>query len=405
MSSMKMFFALCIIIAFIPKALSNHTITKEEVRIALENWSTGLLSIAAAKNKNKNSTLEIATIAEDFIDLAYNYQAGDVLFKPTVTIDIPFRTTKDGALSYFVGGDPSFPEDKGFALSYWTSVKHEIFGFSNRTDSALVQTRTTITKSDGSSVAPYFSMGFVRDSTTNELKIDLHHSSLPYAAAVPSITEDEVKKALTNWGKGLVSISDAKANGLDYVAAATKMINDAYNYQNGIVLFKPTVAVEVPFRTTFTGALSYFVGGNSAYPEDKGFALSPYKSVSYLIEGIVYDGKRAIMQAKMTLTKSDGSSVHPYFSMGFVKDASGNLKIDLHHSSLPPTSATSAKDAEEKEEESVNIASRTSVAAIVLACFSFAAIALMIAYITKNGRKQAESRELPGSIEHTSTSV
>jgi len=398
---MKFFFALYIIVAIVPKALS--IITKDEVKNALDVWSTGLLSISAAKAASQ-SAFQIATLADTFLDNNYNYAAGDVLFKPTVTIDIPFRKTKAGALSYFVGGNPLFPEDKGFALSHWTAVSHEIFTFSNRTaaasgqavESALVQTKTTITKSDGSSVSPYFSMSFVKVS--GNLKIDLHHSSLPYVAAATAITKANVEKALDDWGKGLVSISDAKKNNQDYVAAAIKMLDDNYNYNNGIVLFKPTVAVEIPFRTTKTGALSYFVGGNPAYPEDKGFALSPWKSVSYVIEDIVYDANRAIMQAKMTLTKSDGSSAYPYFSMGFVKDASGKLKIDLHHSSLPPTSATSATsaketEAEEKEEETLTMASRFSLAAIVIAIITLIAIALMVAYIVKSARKAKHAEE------------
>ena len=196
-----------------------------------------------------------------------------------------------------------------------------------------MQTITTLTKQDGSSVTPYFSMGFTRTSESGALKIDLHHSSLPYVPDTTTITQAEVVEALDNWGKGLVSIATAKANNQDYVAVAIDVINKAYNYQNSIVLFKPTVAAEIPFRTTFAGALSYFVGGNAAYPEDTGFALSPWANVSFEIIGIVYGESRAIVQTKTTLTKQDGSTVLAYFSMGF-RSVSGELKIDLHHSSL-----------------------------------------------------------------------
>jgi len=42
---------------------------------------------------------------------------GAVLFKPTLPVNPQtFRATRAGALAYFVGGDPSFPKDKGFAL-------------------------------------------------------------------------------------------------------------------------------------------------------------------------------------------------------------------------------------------------------------------------------------------------
>ncbi|MCH6201595.1 hypothetical protein MMU07_18580 [Aquiflexum sp. LQ15W] len=43
-----------------------------------------------------------------------------MFFKPTLTQDEQtFRKTKNGALTYFVVGDPDFPEDKGFALKPW----------------------------------------------------------------------------------------------------------------------------------------------------------------------------------------------------------------------------------------------------------------------------------------------
>jgi hypothetical protein len=274
----------------LPPAL-DRAITRDEVVQALDDWGKGLMSIATAKANNE----DYVAVAIDVIKKAYNYDNGLVLFKPTVAAEIPFRTTFTGALSYFVGGNPAFPEDTGFALSPWKSVSFEIVGIVYGKGRVIVQTITTLTKQDGSSVTPYFSMGFTRTSESGALKIDLHHSSLPYVPDTTTITQAEVVEALDNWGKGLVSIATAKANNEDYVAVAIDVINKAYNYQNSIVLFKPTVAAEVPFRTTFAGALSYFVGGNAAYPEDTGFALSPWANVSFEIIGIVYDRNRAIV--------------------------------------------------------------------------------------------------------------
>jgi hypothetical protein len=92
--------------------------------------------------------------------------------------------------------------------------------------------------------------------------------------------------------------------------------------------------------------------------------------VSFEIIGIVYDRNRAIVQTKTTLTKQDGTSVTPYFSMGF-RSVSGELKIDLHHSSLPPTTATTTSntntDSNNNDNDSNNVSDRLSVAAIVIA--------------------------------------
>ena len=43
-------------------------------------------------------------------------------FKPTLTSgQQTFRPTRAGALAYFVGGDPQFPNDAGFAITPWTA--------------------------------------------------------------------------------------------------------------------------------------------------------------------------------------------------------------------------------------------------------------------------------------------
>ena len=55
-------------------------------------------------------------LAGDVIDSAYAYQLGAVAFKPTWAYgDTTFRRTRNGAVSYFVGGNKKF-DDPGFAL-------------------------------------------------------------------------------------------------------------------------------------------------------------------------------------------------------------------------------------------------------------------------------------------------
>jgi hypothetical protein len=47
-----------------------------------------------------------------------------VAFLPTLTVNPQtFRTTRAGALAYFVGGDSAFPKDTGFALKDWTKCE------------------------------------------------------------------------------------------------------------------------------------------------------------------------------------------------------------------------------------------------------------------------------------------
>ena len=49
-----------------------------------------------------------------------------MFFKPTLAYGAnAFRSTKKGALSYFIGGDPDFAEDTGFALKRWVKVRYD----------------------------------------------------------------------------------------------------------------------------------------------------------------------------------------------------------------------------------------------------------------------------------------
>lgn len=66
---------------------------------------------------------EARRIAGDVLDATYGYDLGPVLFKPTLSGgDLTFRTTRKGALSYFVGHDPDYPLDIGFGLMGWRAA-------------------------------------------------------------------------------------------------------------------------------------------------------------------------------------------------------------------------------------------------------------------------------------------
>ncbi len=148
------------------------------------------------------------------------------------------------------------------------------------------------------------------------------------------ISQQEVDQALKNWGEGLVAISKAGRTNGNAVAIAEKTINDLYNYKNGTVLFKPTLASKAAFRTTFEGALSYFVGGNENFAEDRGFALNPWIKVDFDIAGIILGDNHAIVMGDKLLTDTNGKLTRANFTMGFTKK-SERLVINLHHSSLP----------------------------------------------------------------------
>lgn len=152
------------------------------------------------------------------------------------------------------------------------------------------------------------------------------------------ITKQEVEAVQKAWGKGIVEIGKAYINGEDYKQVATDHINEFYNYQEGTVLFKPTLASVKQFRLDFEGALSYFIGENSNYPEDKGFALKPWLNVGWESAGIkiLGNGTTAIAMGNYYFTPKGENSTPEKVEYSFVYiKVKDKLRIELHHSSLP----------------------------------------------------------------------
>ncbi|PIR33530.1 MAG: hypothetical protein COV36_02535 [Alphaproteobacteria bacterium CG11_big_fil_rev_8_21_14_0_20_44_7] len=148
-------------------------------------------------------------------------------------------------------------------------------------------------------------------------------------AECANITKDEVIAAQTKWGTGIVEIGKSDNPSV----RAQKHLDDLYAYDLGEVLFKPTKAADDQFRGTEEEALSYFVTG--IVPEDKGFALAPYTKVRFENEGITIDCDSALAMGNYYFTTTEGNEIKVEYSFGYIEDKDGNLKINLHHSSLP----------------------------------------------------------------------
>ena len=149
------------------------------------------------------------------------------------------------------------------------------------------------------------------------------------------ISESDIEEAQHAWGQGIVEIAAAHNNGSDFVQRAKDHINSLYAYDLGEVLFKPTLAVKQQFRPTFEGALSYFVASNNACPEDKGFAIKGWTKVRFENSGIVINESNALALGNYFFTSPEGEEVKVEFTFGYVVDSNGNLRINLHHSSMP----------------------------------------------------------------------
>lgn len=155
------------------------------------------------------------------------------------------------------------------------------------------------------------------------------------------ITYDEVNAAQQAWCDALVKIGQLKEEGGDYKAYAEKVLSEAYNYDYGKVFFKPTLAFgDQTFRNDKKGALAYFIGGDPDYPNDKGFALTPWVKARYdnageKNEGIQIYGSVAITMGNVWVTGKDGKEVMVDKTWVFKKGKDGKLRIIVHKSALP----------------------------------------------------------------------
>ena len=150
-----------------------------------------------------------------------------------------------------------------------------------------------------------------------------------------AITAEEVAQAQQTWGEGIVAIGKAHTDGGDFVAAAENHLDTLYAFEAGPVLFKPTKAAEQQFRMDREGALSYFVGGNDNYGEDHGFAIHPWTNVRFENQATYLHGDYAVAMGNYFFTETDGNVVKVEYTFGYFKTDAGNLKINLHHSSVP----------------------------------------------------------------------
>lgn len=168
------------------------------------------------------------------------------------------------------------------------------------------------------------------------LAAPLHAEKLaPHMAALPTgpdITAEDITAAQKMWGDAVVAIGKA---GDEAPKVAEESAKAAYAFELGPIQFKPTLAAETPFRPDLEGALSYFVGGNEDYAEDKGFALKPWSNVRFDNHNVKMHGNVAIAMGHYFFTGPDGTETKVEYTKGYVKTEDGRVLLFLQDSSLP----------------------------------------------------------------------
>ncbi len=154
------------------------SITEDEVLAIQQVWSEGIVSIGKVYLDGG----DYVAAAENHIDELYGFELGKVLFKPTLASEKQFRLTKVSALSYFVGHNPDYTEDHGFAIKPWSAIRWESAGITVLGNVALAMGNYYFTPAKGGDeVKVEYSFAYVKDENGN-LKIVLHDSHVPYAA-------------------------------------------------------------------------------------------------------------------------------------------------------------------------------------------------------------------------------
>jgi hypothetical protein len=152
-------------------------ITEQEVLYAQKAWGEGIVQIG--KSYSEGGDYKAAAL--NHIEELYGYNLGSVLFKPTMASQKQFRTDKEGALSYFISGNANYPEDHGFALKPWSSVRWESIGIKTEGNMAVAMGNYFFTPAKGGDeVKVEYTFAYTKD-VNGRLRIIMHGSHLPYS--------------------------------------------------------------------------------------------------------------------------------------------------------------------------------------------------------------------------------
>lgn len=112
----------------------------------------------------------------------YNFGSPDepLLFKPTLTDEI--RLDEEGARSYFVGGNPKYPNDHGFLFNAWKRIDFQSaagpllkaggLGYKDMGHYTFFRENGDMTRADYT---------FAYHKLDGKVLISLHHSSLTWS--------------------------------------------------------------------------------------------------------------------------------------------------------------------------------------------------------------------------------
>ncbi len=146
---------------------------------------------------------------------------------------------------------------------------------------------------------------------------------------------DLVTATQQKWGNLVIEIGNAYKKNESLENLTSDLLHNIYAFNHCEVLFKPTLAKNNQFRTTKDEFLSYFLGQNKVCDEDSGFAIKGWKSIEFENYKITEQNNQLLAMGNYYFKDNEDKILKVEYTFGFIKVNSKELKINLHHSSLP----------------------------------------------------------------------
>jgi len=147
--------------------------------------------------------------------------------------------------------------------------------------------------------------------------------------------ENLVTLTLEKWANIVLQIGNAYREKKNLDKLVSELLHDVYAFNQGDVLFKPTLAKHEQFRSKKEEFVSYFLGQNNVCKEDTGFAIKNWKSIKFENYKVVENNDNLLAMGNYFFENDKNEFLKVEYTFGFIRINNNELRINLHHSSLP----------------------------------------------------------------------
>ena len=145
----------------------------------------------------------------------------------------------------------------------------------------------------------------------------------------------QVESAQKKWSEYILQIGNAYRKNEDFQEVTNSMLKELYKFSDDGIIFKPTLANKINFRFQLDEVISYFLGNNKDFPEDKGFAIKEWTRIYFHNSKIKQVGNLTISVGLYYFVDQNDTELEVEYTFIYEKIENEGLKIILHHSSIP----------------------------------------------------------------------